>query len=88
MADLGFSWGGANFHSGCANLFFLAENSMKKKEFGPPGGSRVPGTPLDPPMYFVDFPQIFELVVEGPMQAFQVVVQAEAIETRILVIRR
>ena len=38
--------------------------------------------------YFVDFPQIFELVVKDPMQAFHVVVQAETIETRILVITR
>ena len=34
-------------------LFFqlFAENCMKMKEFGPPGGARVPGAPpLDPPM--------------------------------------
>ena len=29
----------------------FAENCMKMKEFGPPGGARVPGAPpLDPPM--------------------------------------
>ena len=25
---------------------FFAENCMKMKEFGPPGGARVPGAPL------------------------------------------
>ena len=25
---------------------------MKMKEFGPPGGARVPGAPLDPPMAY------------------------------------
>ena len=28
----------------------FAENCMKMKEFGPPGGACVPGAPLDPPM--------------------------------------
>ena len=47
-----FPQGGANFLSGCANLFF-AENCMKMKEFGPPGEACVPGahfTPLYLPM--------------------------------------
>ena len=45
VADPGFSWGGANAQSGCANLFF-AENSMKMKEFGPSWeGERVPCAP-------------------------------------------
>ena len=40
VTDPGFSWGGGgrgNSQSGCANLFF-AENCMKMKEFGSPGG--------------------------------------------------
>ena len=40
VADPGFSWGGANSQSGCANLLFC----MKMKELGYRGG-RVPGTP-------------------------------------------
>ena len=38
--------------SGSINLLFckfLAKNCMKMKEFGPRGGARVPGAPLDPP---------------------------------------
>ena len=51
VMDPGFSpvgegvWGVANSPSVCANLFFLAENCIKMKEFWPPGG-RVPGAPL------------------------------------------
>ena len=55
VADPGFfpgGGGGANSPSGCANLFFLAENCMKMKEFWPPGGARVPGAPLDPPLWY------------------------------------
>ena len=45
MADPGFPWRGANSQSGCAFLFFLAENCTKMKEFGHPGGARIPGAP-------------------------------------------
>ena len=31
-------------------FIFFAENCMKMKEFGPQGGARVPGAPLDPTM--------------------------------------
>ena len=40
-----FGGGVSNPQSGCANLFFLAENCMKMKEFGLPGGRR-PWRPL------------------------------------------
>ena len=53
----GFQWriqdfpqGGANSQSGCANLFFSAENCMKMKEFGPPGVRASLAPPLDPPL--------------------------------------
>ena len=53
VADPGFSWGGANCQCVCANLlfcnFFLAENCMKMKEFGPWTG-RVLAPLMDPPM--------------------------------------
>ena len=45
--------GGGNFQGGDANLLFnqiFPENCMKMKEFGPRGGARVPGAPLDPPL--------------------------------------
>ena len=42
--------GGANSPSGCANLFFLAENCMKMKEFWLPGGGASLAPPLDPPL--------------------------------------
>ena len=46
MADPGFSPGGcANFQN-CYYFQIFAENCMKMKEFGPPGGARVPGAPL------------------------------------------
>ena len=54
MADPGISWGGASTPKvGMLTLFFLAENCMKIKEFGPPesgGWARVPGALLDPPL--------------------------------------
>ena len=54
VADPGFPrGGGANSQSGGANLLFgqhFPENCMKMKEFGPTGGARVPGAPLDTPM--------------------------------------
>ena len=40
---------GAISQSGFANLF-LAENCMKMKEFGPPGGRASLAPPLDPPL--------------------------------------
>ena len=53
--------GGANSQSGCANLFFWAENCMKLKEFGPPGASLA--LPLDPPLicYAMDFTYYLKL---------------------------
>ena len=51
VADPGFSWGGAPTPK--MGLFFqlFAENCMKMKEFGPPGGGARPWRPpLDPPM--------------------------------------
>ena len=52
VADLGFSPGGGRQLPKWVCLFIIfAENCMKMKEFGPPGGARVPGAPpLDPPM--------------------------------------
>ena len=56
VADPGFSPGGGAPTPKSAIIFqFFAENCMKMKEFGPPGGGgggRVPGAPppLDPPM--------------------------------------
>ena len=47
MADPGFSPGGGAPTPKSAIIFqFFAENCMKMKEFGPPGGARVPGAPL------------------------------------------
>ena len=53
VADPGFSPGGGAPTPKSAIIFqFFAENCMKMKEFGPPGGARVPGAPpLDPPMH-------------------------------------
>ena len=45
MADPGFSPGGAPTPKSAIIFQFLAENCMKMKEFGPPGGARVPGAP-------------------------------------------
>ena len=53
VADPGFSPGGAPTPKNAIIFQFFAENCMKMKEFGPPGGggARVPGAPpLDPPM--------------------------------------
>ena len=36
--------------SGIIFHFFFAENCMKMKEFGPPGGRAYLAPPLDPPM--------------------------------------
>ena len=49
VADPGFSWGGAPTAKILLFCKYFAENCMKMKEFGLPGGG-VPGAPLDPPM--------------------------------------
>ena len=46
MADPGFSPGGAPTPKIAIIFQIFAENCMKMKEFGPPGGARVPGAPL------------------------------------------
>ena len=47
VADPGFSPGGVRQLPKVLLFFkFFAENCMKMKEFGPPGGARVPGAPL------------------------------------------
>ena len=47
VADPGFSPGGGAPTPKIAIIFHIfAENCMKMKEFGPPGGARVPGAPL------------------------------------------
>ena len=40
-----FPRGGAPTPKSAIIFQFFAENCMKMKEFGPPGGARVPGTP-------------------------------------------
>ena len=51
MADPGFSPGGAPTPKSAIIFQFFAENCMKMKEFGPPGGGARPWRPpLDPPM--------------------------------------
>ena len=45
VADPGFSPGGAPTPKTAIIFQFFAENCMKMKEFGPPGGARVPGAP-------------------------------------------
>ena len=51
MADPGFSRGGAPIPKLGLFCQFFAENCMKMKEFGPPGGGRASlAPPLDPPM--------------------------------------
>ena len=46
-----FPQGGAPTPKSAIIFQIFAENCMKMKEFGPPGGGRVPGAPrLDPPM--------------------------------------
>ena len=46
VADPGFSPGGAPTPKIAIIFHIFAENCMKMKEFGPPGGARVPGAPL------------------------------------------
>ena len=46
MAGPGFSPGGVPTPKIAIIFHIFAENCMKMKEFGPPGGARVPGTPL------------------------------------------
>ena len=51
VADPGFSPGGAPTPKSAIIFQFFAENCMKMKEFGPPGGGARPWRPpLDPPM--------------------------------------
>ena len=51
MADPGFSPGGAPTPKIAIIFNIFAENCMKMKEFGPPGGGARPWRPpLDPPM--------------------------------------
>ena len=45
VADPGFSPGGAPTPKSAIIFQFFAENCMKMKEFGPPGGARIPGAP-------------------------------------------
>ena len=45
VADPGFSPGGAPTPKSAIIFQFFAENCMKMKEFGPPGGPRVPAPP-------------------------------------------
>ena len=46
VADPGFSPGVAPTPKIAIIFHIFAENCMKMKEFGPPGGARVPGAPL------------------------------------------
>ena len=50
VADLGFSPGGAPTPKVGVLIYYFAENCMKMKEFGPPGGGASLAPPLDPPM--------------------------------------
>ena len=53
MADPGFPPGGAPTPKIAIIFHIFAENCMKMKEFGPPGGGARPWRPpLDPPMHF------------------------------------
>ena len=45
VADPGFSPGGAPTPKIAIIFHIFAENCVKMKEFGPPGGARVPGAP-------------------------------------------
>ena len=45
VADPGFSPGGAPTPKIAIIFHIFAENCMKMKEVGPPGGARVPGAP-------------------------------------------
>ena len=51
VADPGFSQGGAPTPKITIIFQNFAENCMKMKEFGPPGGGRPWRPPLDPPMH-------------------------------------
>ena len=54
VADPGFSPGGAPTPKIAIIFHIFAENCMKMKEFGPPGGGARPWRPpLDPPMILV-----------------------------------
>ena len=46
VADPGFSPGGAPTPKIAIIFHIFAKNCIKMKEFGPPGGARVPGAPL------------------------------------------
>ena len=49
-----FSQGGAPTPKSAIIFQFFAENCMKMKEFGPPGGGARPWRPpLDPPMEYI-----------------------------------
>ena len=50
VVDLGFSPGGAPTPKIAIIFHIFAENCMKMKEFGPPGGRASLAPPLDPPM--------------------------------------
>ena len=63
VADPGFSQGGANSQSGCANLFFSAKNCMKMKELRPPGGHASLAPPLDPPLSQATFPLLNFIII-------------------------
>ena len=45
VADPGFSPGGAPTPKSAIIFQFFPENCTKMKEFGPPGGARIPGAP-------------------------------------------
>ena len=53
VADPGFSPGGVPTPKSAIIFQFFAENCMKMKEFGPPGGVHPWHPPLDPPMQIV-----------------------------------
>ena len=59
VADPGFSPGGAPTSKIAIIFQFLAENCMKMKEFGPPGGRASLAPPLDPPMLWYPLRLIF-----------------------------
>ena len=66
MADPGFSPGGAPTPKIAIIFHIFAENCMKMKEFGPPGGGARPWRPpLDPPMILHNY---FNLAVDLEMQ--------------------
>ena len=59
VADPGFSPGGVPTPKNAIIFQFFAENCMKMKEFGPPGGARVPGAP---PWILQWIPQLSQLI--------------------------